>query len=204
MNEKSIALRDSIILAALPDAAFDGWRWEGVLAAAQAAGIERDMARAVFPGGLPDVLDGFSDLADREMLKALADTAPETLKIRERVKLCITRRLEFLQPHKEAVRAALVFRTLPSRSFQSARIVWRTADRIWDWAGDTAADYNRYTKRGLLSGLLASCTLVWLNEDDPAMPRTLDFLARRIDNIVDTGRFLSRFLPGKNSGKKAS
>ncbi|MCD8498214.1 MAG: COQ9 family protein [Alphaproteobacteria bacterium] len=207
MNKNTLSLRDSIISAALEDAAFDGWRWENVLASGQKVEMEEDMIRAVFPGELTDVLDGLADLADREMLRALADIDPETLKVRERVKLAVTRRLEFLNPHKEAMREALAFWALPSHSLQAGQILWRTSDRIWEWAGDTATDYNRYTKRGLLSGILASTTLVWLNEDDPAMPRTLDFLARRIDNVVDVGRLLgkfgSRFLPVK-SGKKAS
>lgn len=203
MNSKTLAIRDRIILAALEDAVYDGWRWESVADSARKAGLDEDMARAVFPGGLADVLDGLADLADRAMLESLAGTDPQALKIRERVKLCVIKRLEFLQTHKEAVRGALAFQALPSHGFQAGRILWRTADRIWEWTGDTASDYNRYTKRALLSGILASTTLVWLNEDDPAMPRTLDFLGRRIENVIDMGRFLGRVLPG-NSGKKAS
>jgi ubiquinone biosynthesis protein COQ9 len=199
MNKDTAAIRDTILLTALGDATFEGWRWEGVLASAAKAGVKDDMARALFPGKLAGVLDAVADLADRRMLEALSKTDPETLKIRERVRLGVVTRLEFLQAHKEAVRGALAFWAMPLHAPHSARILWRTADRIWVWAGDTASDYNHYTKRGLLSGILASTTLVWLNEADSAMPRTLDFLDRRIENVMSAGKFLSRILPNKRA-----
>ena len=33
--------------------------------------------------------------------------------------------------------------------------MWETADLIWRLCGDTATDYNFYTKRAILSGRLA-------------------------------------------------
>jgi hypothetical protein len=37
-----------------------------------------------------------------------------------------------------------------------ARLLWEAADAIWRWAGDTATDENHYTKRLILSGVIAS------------------------------------------------
>lgn len=188
--------RDSIILAAAEDAVFDGWSWDGVLASAERAGLKADLARAVFPGGLADVLDGFADLADRRMMDHLATLNPTDMRVRDKVRAGVIARLEYLARHKEAVRAAGAFWARPSNTFHAGRVLWRTADHIWLWAGDTATDYNHYTKRGLLSGILASTTLAWLapeNDDDPAMPKTLDFLDRRIDNALSVGQLAGRF-----------
>ncbi|MCD8562944.1 MAG: COQ9 family protein [Alphaproteobacteria bacterium] len=199
MDEDIRQKREALIVAALEDATFDGWQWESVLASAARVGIAGDMARALFPGGLADVLDGLADWADQSMLDALREVDPATLKIRERVRLGVVTRLEILAPHKEAMRDVYSFWALPQHAPRAGRILWRTADRIWNWAGDTATDYNHYTKRGLLSGILASTTLVWLNDSDPAMPRTLDFLDRRIENVMTVGKFLGRIIPGKKA-----
>ncbi|HRQ61979.1 MAG TPA: COQ9 family protein, partial [Alphaproteobacteria bacterium] len=142
------------------------------------------------------VLDGFADLADRRMMDHLATVSPEGMRVRDKVRAGVAARLSTLAPYKEAVRAASSFWARPSHAFHAGRILWRTADRIWVWAGDTSSDYNHYTKRGLLSGILASTTLAWLapeNDDDPAMPKTLDFLDRRIDNALSVGQLAGRF-----------
>lgn len=199
MNPDITAKRDRIIEASLTDAGFEGWSWDGVLASAAKDKIPEDVVRALFPEKLAGILDGFSDMADRRMLEALSGIDPQTLKTRERVRLAVIKRFEFLNTHKEAMRDALGFWAMPSHYIKATRILWRTADHIWDWAGDAATDYNRYTKRGLLSGILASATLVWLNEVEPAMPRTLDFLDRRIENVMSLGRIIGRVKPTKRA-----
>lgn len=192
MHDSVCAQRDKILEIMLPDVPFHGWRWAGVVAAAEQAGLKADMAAAVFPGGLPDVVAHFSDWADRAMMRGLATVDPAGLRVRERVQRAVEFRLEALQPHREAVRAALAYWALPVRGVRAGGVVWRTADRIWQWAGDTATDYNRYTKRGLLCGVIGSTTLAWLGDDSGDMNATRDFLARRIENVMQMGRVLGR------------
>ena len=50
---------------------------------------------------------------------------------------------------------AVAFWVRPMRKFEGAKLVWKTADKIWNWAGDTSSDYNYYTKRALLSAVIA-------------------------------------------------
>lgn len=184
MTKKITGIRDAILLALLPGVAFDGWSWEGARQAAEQAGYSADMADAAFPGGLKDIVCHFSDYADRQMLLALAGTDKESLRIRERIRHAVQTRFEVLEPHKEAVRMAGAYWIGPLRKWEAARLVWRTADLIWDWAGDTARDYNRYTKRGLLSGILASAALVWMNDKSPGLAATMAFVDRRIENVM--------------------
>ncbi len=193
MNKTAvIQIRDDIIRAALPHVVFDGWVWEMVLRAAEEAGHKENVARAVFPEKMIDVLDGFADLADREMARALENINPEDLRIRDRVRKALMARYEWLGPHKEALRESLAFWAVPTRKPRAMKIVWRTADHIWGWAGDEARDYNRYTKRGLLSGIIVSTTLVWLNDADEEMRATREFMDRRIENIMQIGKFLGK------------
>lgn len=192
-KEKIIRIRDEILTAALPHVPFDGWSWEGIEAASLEAGHTKPIAQAVFPERLTGALDAFSDMADRAMLAALAGLNPEEMRVRDRVRRALLARYEFLSPYKEAVRLSLAFWMMPLRKIRAARIVWRTADRIWDWAGDQATDYNRYTKRGLLSGVIASTTLAWLEDKSPDMRETKEFLDRRIENVMQAGKFVGRF-----------
>jgi ubiquinone biosynthesis protein COQ9 len=187
-----IAVRDSILEEALPAVAFEGWSRETLREAARRAGHPPDMADAAFPGGPMAAIDHFSDLADRKMLKALENVSMEALKIRDRVRLAVLTRLDVLAPHREAVRLSAARWALSPRT-EGVRSLWHTADRIWKRAGDTSTDYNRYTKRSLLVGVLVSTTLAWMGDTDPQSARTKAFLDRRIENVMTLGRAIGRF-----------
>lgn len=194
MNKEQVQnIQKDIIKEALPGVVFDGWNWEAIEGAAEKTKHGKDSAAAVFPDRIVDVLDGFAQIADEEMLKQLEKQDPESLRIRDRIKEGVLARLEWLQAHKEAVRASVSFWAIPSRKLRASKMVWRTADAIWDWAGDTSQDYNRYTKRGLLSGILVSTLLVWLDDETENMNITKDFLNRRIENVLTVGQFIGRF-----------
>lgn len=197
MNRKSHTdLRDGLIRAALPHVPFDGWTWDTLEKAAIDSGHGKDMAAALFPGGLQDALDAFADLADREMLENLEPVSVADMRIRDRIHAAVMARFEFLQRHREAERLALGYWALPHHAPHAAKILWRTADRIWNWSGDTATDYNRYTKRGLLSGVLTATAMAWLNDSGADMHITRTFLSRRIENVMQLGRILGTIKGG--------
>lgn len=194
-------IRDRILEAGLPDVPFDGWTWDVIERAAVNAGYEKAMACSVFPGGLSDALDHFSALADRRMLERLAAIDPETLRIRDRIHMAVMARLRVLYPWRDAVRQATSYWAMPARIGRGGRIMWRTADSIWDWAGDTATDYNHYTKRTLLCGVIASTMLVWLDDDSHGMSETEAFLGRRINNVLRVGKAMGKMKSYTKPGK---
>ena len=185
-------IRDSILNAVLPEVPFDGWTWPAVEAAAVKSGYEAAMAASVFPGGLPDVLDHFADLADRWMLERLKDIDPASLRVRDRVAKAVMARFRALYQYREAVRQSATYWMIPTHTARGGKITWRTADRIWDWAGDTATDYNHYTKRTLLCGVLVSTTLAWLDDDSTGMQETESFLDRRIEGVMSVGKIVGK------------
>lgn len=192
MEKNTSQIRDEILLALLPEVPFDGWQWQGVSAAAMRAGYNAHMAAAVFPGKLGDVLAHFADWADRHMLLRLEGIDPGALRVRDLVGTAVMTRIKILQEHREAEKLALAYWSVPSHSLRAGRIVWRTADRIWDWAGDTATDYNRYTKRGLLCGVLSATMLAWAGDETADLAETEAFLGRRIENVMQFGRILGK------------
>lgn len=184
----------------LPAVAFDGWTESALENACMTAGYPADMGAAVFPGGIQDAVDYFADMMDAQMLAILDKQNTDRLKIREKIREAVAARLCALTPYKEAERLALCFWARPMRKFRGARIVWRTADVIWTWAGDTSTDYNHYTKRALLSGVIGSTLLYWMNDSSPGAINTLSFLERRLENVMQFGAVIGKF---KSSNKKA-
>jgi ubiquinone biosynthesis protein COQ9 len=185
-------IKDDILLATLPNVVFDGWSSQSLRDGTKDAGHEPSMAQRAFPGGVPELVDHFSNWADRQMLEEMEKHDLEAMKVRERITLGVRARLEALEPYEEPVRRALTWLALPQNTAQAARMVYRTVDAIWYAAGDTATDYNYYTKRGLLAAVLSSTTLYWLNDQSEDKRDTWDFLDRRIADVMRVGRTTGR------------
>lgn len=192
MTGRNLKIKDAILEAALPNVAFDGWTLQTLERAALTAGYPATMAQSVFPSGVKDALIHFSGWADRAMLGRLSkQTAPAS--IRGKIALAVRTRLDALAPYKEAERLALSYWLRPFRKFEGGRLAWNTADAIWVWAGDTSQDYNRYTKRALLCGVLSSSLLFWLADRSGDHADTSAFIDRRIENVMSVGKIVGRF-----------
>ena len=83
----------------------------------------------------------------------------------------------------------------PDRAPEAARILWRTADRIWRALGDTSTDENFYTTRAILSGVLASTYARWFTDNTPDHAETWTFLDARIENVMQFEKFKARLKP---------
>lgn len=178
------ALRDRLIAAALDHVPFDGWSRKALERGAGDLGLgPADVLRA-FPGGPADAADHFADWSDRRMLAELAKVDLDALKVRERVALGVRLRLEMNAPYREAMRRLLSFLALPPNAPLAARMTWRTCDHIWHAAGDRAADFNHYTKRGLLAPVYTSTILYWLSDTSDGFADTWGYLDRRLADVL--------------------
>lgn len=184
--------KDRVIEAAMPIVAEKGWSRDALREAAEDAGFSQSDMHELFPGGVLDALAHFADRADRAMIAALSDMDLDTMRVRDKVAAGVMARLEFNQPYRQAVRQAVAYLSIPPRSLTSSKIIWRSADRIWQMAGDTATDYNHYTKRMLLSGVISATILYWLGDDSPDYEDTRAFLDRRIENVLTLGGFIGK------------
>ncbi|MBI1214488.1 MAG: COQ9 family protein [Alphaproteobacteria bacterium] len=183
-------MKRKILEAALPDVAFDGWTQELLERACARLKLSPEEMNDALPGGATELVLYFSEWADARMLEELGDEKPE--RIRDRIALAVRTRLECLAGNKQAASAAMAHMALPPRGRHLPKMVWKTADRIWRWAGDTATDYNHYTKRLLLSGVLTATGFYWLNDDSPGNAKTWEFLDRRIERVLKLGQKLAR------------
>jgi ubiquinone biosynthesis protein COQ9 len=187
-------LRDALAPLLGSHAAFDGWSERALAMAASELGVPAERARIAFPGGAMQMIDAWFDWNDRAMLAAFTPERIAAMKIRERIGELVLDRLVRLRPNKEALRRAIAVMAMPQNALAAARLAWRSADRIWRVAGDTATDYNHYTKRMILIGVYGSTTLVFLDDESDDMATTRAFLARRIEDVMRFEKTKARVL----------
>jgi ubiquinone biosynthesis protein COQ9 len=172
--------REAVVAAALPHVPFDGWTERALVAGAKAAGMEAAESHRLFPRGGIEAIEVYSGMADRAMAEAVA-TLPAETKIRDRIAAGIRARLDFVAPHKEAVRRATNMLALPHNAPVGFRLLYRTVDALWYAAGDKATDFNHYTKRAILAAICSATFLYWFNDRSIDHAATLAFLERRLD-----------------------
>lgn len=201
-NAEFDELRQAILAAVLPNVPFDGWTMAALKTAAADAGYAPDEALRAFSGGPREAVEAYLQMADARMMESLAAVDVDSLKVRERIAMAVRTRLENAAAERDVVRRTLSLLATPAYARVSARSLYRTVDAIWYWAGDTATDFNFYTKRGLLAGVYFSTLLYWLDDETPDSEATWTFLDRRIADVMRipklTGRLrgLADRLPG--------
>ncbi len=186
------ATLDEIRLAVAPmlasHAAFDGWNERAVRSAALDLSVDPDVAVLAMKsnGSLPAIslVDAWIESVDIEMAERLPAEKLAEMKIRDRITALVATRLAVMTPHREALRRAASIMAMPLNAAKSARIGWRSADRMWRLAGDTATDFNHYTKRMTLSAVYASTLSVFVDDESEGQAETYAFLGRRIDNVM--------------------
>src|SRR5471030_2280115 len=93
--------KDRLLLAMLPEVAFDGWSLAALRAGARGVGVPEAEAVALFPRGPAGMVRWFSHWADREMLTAVATDDFTAMRTAERLAAAIGARLAALAPYRE-------------------------------------------------------------------------------------------------------
>ena len=193
MSDDRLKLRDDLLRAALPHVPFDGWTAAALRRGAENIGIAKDVAVEAFPGGAADMVEHFSDWSDRRMLESLETMGLPSMRVTERVRTAVEVRLRQAEQYREAVQRSLAFLAMPQNALLGAKLLYRTVDAIWHAAGDTATDWNFYSKRGLLAGVFSATVLYWLNDRSEGFADSLDFLDRRLRDVAGIGKAKAKF-----------
>ena len=172
-----------LMLAALPNVAFDGWSNSTFEAACRETDISETKARLFCPRGALDLAVAFHKWGDDQFEISFKKKRISKLKVREKIKKAVELRIK-LASDKEAVRRGVALFALPIYAFEGSRLIWDTADLIWELIGDNSEDYNWYSKRAILSAVYASTVLYWLGDDSEGNKETWHFLDRRIEDVM--------------------
>ena len=172
-----------LLEAALPHVPFDGWSETTLRAAIADSGVAEGLARALFPRGGIDLAVAYHRQGDARLRAALAASDLAALRFRERVVHAVRLRLELVED-RELVRRGSTLFALPQHAAEGAKLIWGTADTIWNSLGDTTRDLNWYSKRATLSAVYGSTVLYWLGDDSLGHQATWAFLDRRIEDVM--------------------
>ncbi|GAA4009617.1 COQ9 family protein [Sphingomonas swuensis] len=178
------AIRLQLALPLGENAAFDGWTAAAVEATALAEGVDPELAALAMPKGAVGLIDLYGEGVDRALAERLPADRLAAMKIRERIRSLVWERIRIQEPAREAIRRALAILAMPQNLPSGARLSWRSADVMWRLAGDTATDYNHYSKRAILSAVYGSTLLAWLQDESEGSADTAAFLDRRIDEVM--------------------
>jgi ubiquinone biosynthesis protein COQ9 len=182
-------LRRRLALAIGENAVFDGWTRQAVDTAAEQLGVDPVQARLAMPKTQAGMIDTYIQEVDRSLEAYFTPERLAKLKIREKIRGLVWRRLEIMGPAREAVRRGLAILAMPQNVPLALRVSWRTADLMWRIAGDTSTDFNHYTKRMTLGAVYGSTLLVWLDDQSQGWMETSGFLDRRINDVMRFEKF---------------
>ena len=190
LDELRLALAPAIADAAV----FDGWSDEALVMAAGQMGADLDVARLAFKGGASDMVFAWIEAVDMAMAAAFPEEVIAAMKIRERIRALVQFRLDAVAGQEEALRRALAIMAMPQNVVRSTKRGWQTADLMWRLAGDTATDYNHYTKRAILASIYGATLAVFVDDTSEDKAETRAFLDRRIEGVMQFEKVKAKWI----------
>jgi ubiquinone biosynthesis protein COQ9 len=188
------ALRLQLAPAIADAAAFDGWSMEAVAHAARIADVDADLARYAFREGAMAMIAAWVGHVDERMAATVPAEALAGVPVRERIRRLVMARLDAVAGREEALARALAIMAMPQNVFAATKLGWRSADAMWRLAGDTATDFNHYSKRAILAGIYAATLHVFVRDKSENKAETCAFLDRRIEGIIRFEKAKGKFL----------
>ncbi len=184
------AIREKLLPLVLADAAFDGWTEPVLQKATKALEMHPGEVELALPGGITDLIRYWARINDQAMLDAWEQADTDAMRIREKATFLVQTRIEAIgSENREAARRAMARLALPGSGASAVKLAWTSADAMWRAMNDPSTDYNYYTKRIILSGVLTSTLSVWLHGDED---KAWAFLDRRIGNVMQFEGFKAK------------
>ena len=176
-------------------AIFDGWGETALLDAATRAGVDPDVAKLAYKeDGTFGMIAAWIAAIDQAMAEALPPEKLAEMKIRERIRALVQFRLDAVAGREEALRRALAIMAMPRHAAAALKTGWHSADVMWRLAGDTATDWNHYSKRAILASIYGATLTVFVSDESANKAETRAFLDRRLDGVMRFESFKRKWL----------
>ena len=157
-----------------------------VRAGAKAAGFNAAELDLIAPNGAADVAAILWRGHDEAALGAEAETTVAGMKIRDRIGYLLNAWLDAFTGDEALAHRLIGCLMLPPHIGLYRRLLWATADRIWQLAGDKALDENHYSKRTIVCGILGTALMTRLTRGRDAQ---LEQIKRNIDGVMKFEKF---------------
>ncbi|CAK0746843.1 hypothetical protein CVIRNUC_001722 [Coccomyxa viridis] len=187
-SQVEMEMRLRLLESALKHVAKLGWSGAALQAGANDLGLSR-AAAGVVPNGAAGLVEYFVNNCNQRLVDHLEDRADElgSMRTPQRVRLALQARLEMLIPVMDTWPQALAIQASPAHMGTMLKQRAQLVDDIWHACGDTATDYNWYTKRGLLAAVYAATELFMITDYSPGYADTWQSLDRRLADVKRFG-----------------
>lgn len=180
----STDLEDKILDKVLFYSLLHGWSEVSLAKALVACHLSKDIRFRIFDGRLETMTQHLAKLFNRQLREHASQMNLGTLGIMDQIEKLIMMRFHIILPHREAMRKVLVYLSWPTRLSLASKLLWSIADEIWFITGDTATDWDYYSKRLSLSWIYSKSTFFWLSDQSEDYVRTLYFVRRQIRSLL--------------------
>ncbi|MCY4445491.1 MAG: COQ9 family protein [Rhodobacteraceae bacterium] len=170
---------------------FDGWSRSCFIESVQNAEVSLDEAYFVFPKGARDLAIFFHEYGDTKMLEHLQNENFEDLSYSEKIAQAVWLRIKVIESERHLVRRGIAYFSLPQNFALGTSLIWATADKIWNFFEDHSEDYNWYSKRMILSGVITSALFFYIGDESEGNMETKFFIDRQIAKVMSFERYKS-------------
>lgn len=160
-----------------------------VRAAATRIGLNAAEVELICPNGPSDVAAILWRQGDAALESEGLDTQLAAMKVRERIDFLLNRRIDAGTENERATHRLVGHLCLPQHLGLYRRLLWDSVDLVWRKAGDKALDENHYSKRAIVSGILATTLMTRLTQGVEAQHEQI---ARNIDQVMAFEKFKAK------------
>lgn len=151
-------------------------------------GFSKNYYHILFPLGKVQILQEFESWQDQVMFDKL-EQCDNPIKIRQKISLALEVRIMDIISKEASLNINAFFVMNP---LCRLKLIYRTCDLIWKYAGDKSTDFNYYTKRSLLASVYMSTLAFYLADSSENHEDTKEFIKNSLDNIINIAKFKNR------------
>lgn len=130
-----------------------------------------------------ELLAAYKQYVATLLLEKLSKLNIDNFRTGQKIQAALQIKIDIIDQWKEAEKLAIQSTDFSSQLQYTASL----SDKIWRWAGDTSTDYNFYTKRLILGGIMMSSQIFWLEDSSQSSEKTKEFIQNRIDETAIIG-----------------
>lgn len=176
------------ILNASIKLAINGWTSSILREASKKCRLPAHTAELVFTEGAPELIAHWHSSLDAE---CTATIGSDIQGIGKRISGLFEIRCQLIEPHKEAMKNAVTFMSLPSNILLKEKLTWNTVNAFW-LATNKSLDFSYYTKRFSLFMIYKASMLFWLFSEEAKVSDAVAFFNRRVKELYQISQCLPR------------
>ena len=195
--------KEKILLSFLEIAELEGWNENSLITSFKQNEIDEKYLSIIFPNLLFSLnefhVEYFNSLAVKQ-ISSITDF--NNLRVRDKIKELIFQRFYVEKNHRIALQRLVNFYSNPKNFVQfgigfkpilfALKSCYKIADSAWYAIGDSAVDFNFYSKRFILAKIIMRCFFTFIKDEDD-LKKTKEMIENNIEKIMIFNKFKQNF-----------